>query len=106
MSYVTTIRGLNYPKITIVADQITEDEFFYFCQENTNLRIERDADKKIIIMEPTGNESGYYKMEVSSEICNWAKAEKTGIAFSPSTGFTMPTGHQNFIFHLKPNFIN
>ena len=43
-------------------------------------------------MEPTGNESGFYELEVSSEVRNWAKADKTGIAFSPSTDFTMPTG--------------
>lgn len=30
MSYSTTIRGFNYPKLTIVADDISEDEFFYF----------------------------------------------------------------------------
>ena len=92
MSYATSIRGFKYPKLTIVADNMTEDEFFDFCQENSNLRIEREADKKITIMEPTGNESGFYEMEVSSEVRNWAKNDKSGIAFSPSTGFTMPTG--------------
>ncbi len=92
MSHATTIYGLTHPKLTIVADEMSEDEFFYFCQQNPNLRIEREADKKIKIMEPTGNESGFYELEVSSEVRNWAKADKTGIAFSPSTGFTMPTG--------------
>ena len=92
MSQSTIIRGYNYPKMTLIADHMSEDEFFYFCQQNANLRIEREADKTITIMEPTGNESGYYEMEVSSEVRNWAKIDKTGIAFSPSTGFTMPTG--------------
>ncbi len=92
MSHATTIYGLTHPKLTIVADEMSEDEFFYFCQQNPNLRIEREADKKIKIMEPTGNESGFYELEVSSEVRNWAKADKSGIAFSPSTGFTMPTG--------------
>ncbi|MBL7815973.1 MAG: Uma2 family endonuclease [Saprospiraceae bacterium] len=92
MGYSTTINGLKYPKLTILADQMSEEEFFYFCQQNPNLRIEREADKKITIMDPIGNESGYYEMEVSSEIRNWAKTDKTGIAFSSATGFTMPTG--------------
>lgn len=46
MSHATTIYGLTNPKLTIVADEMSEDEFFYFCQQNPNLRIEREADKK------------------------------------------------------------
>ena len=94
MSHATTIYGLNYPKLTIVADEMSEDEFFYFCQQNANLRIEREADKKIIILEPTGNESGHYESEVIYQLTDWniKKSEIKGIAFSSSTGFTMPTG--------------
>ncbi len=94
MSHATTIYGLNYPKLTIVADEMSEDEFFYFCQQNSNLRIEREADKKIIIMEPTGNESGHYENLVSYQLTDWniRTSEIKGIAFSSSTGFTMPTG--------------
>ena len=94
MSYATTIRGLNYPKLTIVADEMSEDEFFYFCQENANLRIEREADKKITIMEPIGNESGHYESEVNYQLKDWARKSEDvkGITFSSATGFTMPTG--------------
>jgi Uma2 family endonuclease len=94
MSYATTIRGLNYPKLTIVADEMSEDEFFYFCQENANLRIEREADKKITIMEPIGNESGHYESEVNYQLKDWTRKSEDvkGITFSSATGFTMPTG--------------
>jgi Uma2 family endonuclease len=94
MSYATTIHGLNYPKLTIVADHMSEDEFFYFCQQNSNLRIERDADKKIVIMEPIGNESGHYESEVNYQLKDWSRKSEDvkGIAFSSATGFTMPTG--------------
>ncbi len=94
MSYATTIRGLNYPKLTIVADQMSEDEFFNFCQQNSNLRIEREADKKIVIMEPIGNESGHYESEVNYQLKDWTRKNEDvkGIAFSSATGFTMPTG--------------
>ena len=68
MSDSTTIHGFQYPKMTIVADEMSEDEFFYFCQQNSNLRIEREADKKITIMEPIGNESGHYESEVNYQL--------------------------------------
>jgi Uma2 family endonuclease len=92
MGYALTINGLTTQNLKIVANDMSEDDFFDFCQKNRNLRIERDADKTIKIMEPTGSESGYTEMEVSSELRNWSKEEKSGIAFSPSAGFTMPTG--------------
>jgi Uma2 family endonuclease len=92
MGHALTINGLTMQNLRIVANDMSEDDFFDFCQKNRNLRIERDADKTIKIMEPTGSESGYTEMEVSSELRNWSKEEKTGIAFSPSAGFTMPTG--------------
>ena len=81
-----------HPKLRIVADLMSDDEFFDFCQQHRSLRIERNADKTITIMEPTGNESGYAENEVNGELRNWTKTEQTGITFSPSTGFTLPTG--------------
>jgi Uma2 family endonuclease len=80
------------PKIRLVADLMTDDEFYDFCQQHRSLRIERNADKTIKIMEPTGNESGYAENEVTGELRNWTKTEQSGISFSSSTGFTLPTG--------------
>ncbi len=79
-------------KLRLVADLMTDDEFYDFCQQHRSLKIERNADKTIKIMEPTGNESGYVENEVTGELRNWTKAEQTGISFSSSTGFTLPTG--------------
>ena len=94
MSHSTTINGFKYPKLTIVADEMSEDDFYYFCQQNSNLRIEREADKKITIMEPIGNESGHYESEVNYQLTDWSRKseEVKGITFSSATGFTMPTG--------------
>ena len=91
MGYALTINGLTNQNLKIVANDMSEDAFFDFCQQNRNLRIERDADKTIKIRKPTGSEGGYTEIEVASELRNWSKEEKTGIAFSPSAGFTMPT---------------
>ncbi len=37
---------------------MTDEEFFDFCQQNPNLRIERTANHEIVMMSPTGSRSG------------------------------------------------
>jgi Uma2 family endonuclease len=92
MSATLSIDLFANSKLRLFSDLMSEDEFYEFCQKNRPLRIERNADKSIKIMESTGNESGYAENEMTGELRNWSKAEQTGITFSPSTGFTLPTG--------------
>ena len=70
-------------------NRLTDDEFFELCQMN-ELRMERLKDGTIIIMEPTGSETGGFNNEVSYEIAHWNKSTKQGKAFDSSTGFTLP----------------
>ncbi|MBC7923954.1 MAG: Uma2 family endonuclease [Ferruginibacter sp.] len=35
--------------------EMTEDQFFQFCLDNSTLRIERNSGGQIIIMPPTGS---------------------------------------------------
>ena len=83
-----------HPKLRIVADLMSDDEFFDFCQQHRSLRIERNADKTITIMEPTGNESGYVENRMTYYLTDYTmkNQETEVITFSPSTGFTLPTG--------------
>ena len=70
----------------------TDDAFFYFCQlpEMKDKRIERTKNGKIIIMEPTGGETGSFNMEIGGEIRQWNKETRSGRTFDSSTGFTLP----------------
>ena len=38
--------------------QMTDDQFFEFCQINSDLRIERNKFRELSIMPPTGSETG------------------------------------------------
>jgi len=71
-------------------DSFTDEQFFEFCRVNDELRIERDACGNIIIMEPTGGDTGYFNSEISSELRNWSKETEDGRTFDSSTGFTLP----------------
>jgi len=70
----------------------SEDEFFDFCQANSDLRIERSANGDILVMSPAGGYSGYQSGEAFSQLRLWAGRDKTGIAFDSSTGFLLPNG--------------
>jgi Uma2 family endonuclease len=69
-----------------------DEEFFEFCQINRNLRIERTSKGEIIIMSPTGTETGNWNFLISTELGIWNKKYKLGRAFDSSTGFKLPTG--------------
>jgi Uma2 family endonuclease len=70
--------------------QMDDEQFFVFCQQNSDLQIERTAEGDLIIMSPVGGETGDRESELSFQVRLWAKTDGTGVAFSPSTGFTLP----------------
>lgn len=82
---ILPLHGLHY-------DGLSDDEFFKFCTENSNIRIERDHNRQIILMPPTGALMGNYNLKISTQLEAWNQKEKTGIAFDSSAGFTLPDG--------------
>ena len=79
---------LNIPTM----DTMNDDEFFAFCEANrrNGMHFERDKYGQIIFMSPTGSIGGSRDLDIAFEIKYWAKQNKTGIAFGPATGFTLP----------------
>lgn len=73
-----------------VTNKMTDDEFLWFCLENKDLRIERNSNLEVLIMSPVTSLSGFWNMEVSRQLANWAVEQKEGYAFDSSTGFTLP----------------
>jgi Uma2 family endonuclease len=73
-----------------VFDRMTEEEFFCFCQDNKDMRIERNHLHEILVMSPTGSLSGIFNGEIFRQLANWNAINKKGYAFDSSTGFTLP----------------
>jgi Uma2 family endonuclease len=71
---------------------LTEEEFFNFCQQNRELRFEKDKEQNILIMSPTGSLSGYYNSLVNSLLANWNLKFRLGFTFDSNSGFTLPNG--------------
>ncbi|MEH1832532.1 MAG: Uma2 family endonuclease [Nostoc sp.] len=72
--------------------QMTDEQFFEFCQVNRDLRIERNKFGDLVIMPPTGSETGNREVNISGQLWVWSEQDGTGITFSSSTGFKLSTG--------------
>jgi Uma2 family endonuclease len=71
---------------------MTDEQFFEFCQVNRDLHIERNKYGEILIMPPTGSETGNRENNILGQLWVWSEQDGTGITFSSSTGFKLSTG--------------
>ncbi|WP_199727435.1 Uma2 family endonuclease [Hanamia caeni] len=80
---ILPLHGLNY-------DGLSDDEFFEFCLNNTQSRIERDNNRQIILMPPAGALTASFNIRLAAQLELWNQKEKSGITFDSSAGFTLP----------------
>jgi len=72
--------------------EITDEQLYELSQINRDLRFERNAQGELIIMSPTGGETGNKNAELTIQLGVWAKQNGTGLIFDSSTGFRLPNG--------------
>lgn len=72
--------------------QMTEDEFFAFCQANREAKFERRADGTIEHMALTGGDTGRRNSELVADLTIWNRQAHQGLVFDSSTGFRLPSG--------------
>ena len=66
--------------------------FWKLCVANPDLRLERTAQGRLIVMAPAGSESGGDNADLVIDLGIWARADATGKVFDSSAGFTLPNG--------------
>ncbi|HAA23973.1 MAG TPA: hypothetical protein DCP28_36290, partial [Cytophagales bacterium] len=71
---------------------MSAEEFFCFCQDNPQLRLERSAEGEIIFMSPSGLDTGFAEGEIVGELIQWNRQKQLGRVSSPSGGYTLPNG--------------
>ena len=71
---------------------LSDEQLYDFSQINRDLQIERNARGELIIMPPTGGDTGERNAEITMQLRLWAKGDKTGSTFDSSTGFRLPNG--------------
>ncbi len=72
--------------------EMSDQQFFELCQLNRDLRIERTSQGDLVLMLPTGSETGRMNFELAALFGQWVHADGTGVGFDSSTGFTLPNG--------------
>lgn len=71
---------------------ITDEQFYQLCWQNPEIKFERTANQELIIMSPTGGETGKRNSELLIELGIWNRQQKSGVIFDSSTGFILPNG--------------
>jgi Uma2 family endonuclease len=67
-------------------------EFYEFCQENKDYRIERTHTGEIVIQMPTGGDTSSLNFELLGLFYAWVHQNNTGKGFDSSGGFILPSG--------------
>jgi hypothetical protein len=81
--------------------ELTDEQFFQLCPNNRDLRFERTKLGELIIMPPTGGETGRRNARITQRLLNWADTDGTGIAFDSSTCFKLPNVQSVLQMHLN-----
>ncbi len=66
---------------------VTPAQFDRLCIDNPDLRLELTQNRELIVMAPTGGESGEKNFSLSGQVWFWNRQNNLGRAFDSSTGY-------------------
>jgi Uma2 family endonuclease len=69
-----------------------EEWFFRLCRSNPDIKFERSRKGEVIVMAPTGGETGKCNAEITAEFVIWNRQKRLGEVFDSSSGFRLPNG--------------
>ncbi|NJO85721.1 MAG: Uma2 family endonuclease [Synechococcaceae cyanobacterium RM1_1_27] len=71
---------------------LSRQDFIRLCAANPDLTLERTAQGELIVMAPTGGETGHWNAEITTDLTLWNRQSRLGKSFDSSTGFSLPLG--------------
>jgi len=71
---------------------LTDEAFYELCRSNPNVKFERTAMGELVVMSPTGGESGQRNADIIVDLGLWNRQTQLGVTFDSSTGFKLPNG--------------
>ena len=78
--------------IALTHSTVTPEEFEQLCAEYTDLRLELTSTGELIVMPPTGLQTGRRCSNLTYQLGAWCRQDRTGVCFGSSTGYTLPNG--------------
>jgi Uma2 family endonuclease len=91
-------RNLTQPEEYIPAEliglrePITAEQFEELCRKYDELRLELTSTGELIVMPPTGLETGRRNFDLTYQLGAWSREDGTGVCFGSNAGFTLPNG--------------
>jgi len=70
--------------------QLTDKQFLDVCRANPDVKFEQNFKRELIIVAPTGGETGNENFEITTDFGIWNRQTKIGIGFDSSTCFKLP----------------
>ncbi len=71
---------------------LTDEQFYQLCVANEQWKLELTAEGELIIMPPTGGESGIRNSDINLQLGLWNRQTRLGKVFDSSTEFRLPNG--------------
>jgi Uma2 family endonuclease len=72
--------------------KLTREQFYELCASNPELKLERSPHGELVIMSPTGGETGSWNSDITTDLAIWNRQIAKGKTFDSSTGFALPRG--------------
>lgn len=86
------VATINLPPTLELTIDLTDEQFFELCQRNRDYRFERTASGDLLIMPPTGSDTGRCNADITFQLQAWNRQNNLGIVFDSSAGFKLPNG--------------
>jgi len=80
------------PELIGVTQRVTPEQFEELCRKYSKLRLELTSTGELIVMPPTGSETGRSNGYLTYQMIAWTEKDGTGVCFGPVAGFTLPNG--------------
>ncbi|AFY47746.1 hypothetical protein Nos7524_1885 [Nostoc sp. PCC 7524] len=71
---------------------VSHEQFVQLALANRDLQLERTATGELIVMPPTGSDTGKRNFDIAGQLWLWNRQTKLGVAFDSSSGFHLPNG--------------
>jgi Uma2 family endonuclease len=83
MTYTIDLRSIT---------ELNDDKFYQLCRQNPDVKLELNQRGELIVMSPTGGETGARNSEINAEFVIWNRQKKLGMVFDSSTCFKLANG--------------
>lgn len=72
--------------------KVSEEQFVLLAAANRDVQLELTPTGELIIMPPTGGNTGKRNIDIEGQLWFWNRQSKLGVAFNSSTAFRLPNG--------------